>query len=247
MRPRISSPPSKGRPAFGSTPSDASVTHLITELKASGLEGHALSVSDDGHSGRQRRCPIRRPASRRSRPIHGAATSPAIRRPVSPARPTAPRLRPTQVDAFFGIGDRRPAGTIAVWCCTTPTWRATAGGVDAFLIGSELRRPDARALGVRRLSGGDAARRRSRPTSRRSSATIRSSPMAPTGPSMARMWSMTWRRKCAFRSMHCGRRRDRCGRHRLLRAARRLARHRGRSRPQRSPNRSTIRPISPAT
>ena len=66
---------------------------------------------------------------------------------------------------------------------------ADAGGVDAFLIGSELRGADARALGLRRLSGGDAlvdaGRRREGDRRRRT----RSSPTAPTGPSTARMWS----------------------------------------------------------
>ena len=42
--------------------------------------------------------------------------------------------------------------------------RASRGGVDGFIIGSELRRTDARALGIRRLSGGHAARARSPPT-----------------------------------------------------------------------------------
>ncbi len=31
------------------------------------------------------------------------------------------------------------AGIIAAWCCTTPQLAADAGGVDAFLIGSELK------------------------------------------------------------------------------------------------------------
>ncbi len=48
------------------------------------------------------RCPIPGPATLRSRPIPGAARSPAIPRPAGPARRTAQRRRPTQVDAFFG-------------------------------------------------------------------------------------------------------------------------------------------------
>ena len=83
---------------------------------------------------------------------------------------------------------------------------ADAGGVDAFLIGSELRG----LTRVRSASGVypavdalvDARRRREGDRS----APARSSPMAPTGPNTARMSSMPTPTRCAFRSIRCGRR-----------------------------------------
>ena len=94
-------------------------------------------------------------------------------------------------------------------------------------------RPDARALRVRRLSGGEPAGRARRRGARRSSAATPSSPMAPTGPNTARMWSMPTARRGALSARSAvGVGRDRCRRHRLLRAARRLARRRQPSRPR---------------
>ena len=55
--------------------------------------------------------------------------------------------------------------------------------------------------------------------------------MGRTGPNTARMWSIPARTRCAFRSIRSGRACDRRGRHRLLRAARGLARRGRASRP----------------
>ena len=81
-----------------------------------------------------------------------------------------------------------------------------AGGVDAFLIGSELRA----LTRVRSASGvypAVEALATSPPTSRRSSARQRSSPTPPTGPNTAPHVVDAGRTRCAFRSIRCGRRR----------------------------------------
>ena len=83
------------------------------------------------------RLPIPGPARRRSRPIPGAGASPAIRRRGRPARPTAPRRGRPRSTPSSAAG--RTTGTTATWCCTTRRLRRDAGGVDAFLIGSELK------------------------------------------------------------------------------------------------------------
>ncbi len=97
----------EGRAAYGGTPSDDSVIHLIERTEGARPEGHALSVRDDGHSGRQR--------AARSVERRGAAAglslarraSPAIRRRAWPARRTAPARPATQVDAFLRGGGER--------------------------------------------------------------------------------------------------------------------------------------------
>ena len=137
-RPRIWFRRSTAGPAFGGTPSDASVDASDRRAEGARAQGHALSVRDDGYSGRQRAA---RSADRR-----GAAAGLSLARPHhlrSGARPARlarrharrRRRRSTRSSASA----RRPAGTTAAWCCTTPTLAASAGGVDAFLIGSELR------------------------------------------------------------------------------------------------------------
>ena len=57
-------------------------------------QGDALSVPDDGHRRRTTRSPDPWTGAARSRPIRGAAASPAIRRRGRRARPTAPARRP---------------------------------------------------------------------------------------------------------------------------------------------------------
>ena len=116
-----------------------------------------LSVHADGHSRRQRAAePVSEtPARPASRPIPGAGGSPARRRRARRGRRTRPRRPATQVAAFFGTAAAvatstsrrravdwtgRPAtGAFGAWCCTTRISARAAGGVDAFLIGSELR------------------------------------------------------------------------------------------------------------
>ena len=99
-----------GRAAFGGTPSDNSVRPSDRRTEGARLEGHALSVRDDGHPGGQ--CAARSVDRRlrRSRLIPGAAGSPAIPRPDNPARRTARRRAAGQVEAFFGGTAGRPAG-----------------------------------------------------------------------------------------------------------------------------------------
>ena len=113
-----------GRPAFGGTPSDDSVAHLIAELKARGLKVTLYPFLMMDIAGRQRAAPIRRPARPRSRPIPGAAASPAIRRRASPARRTG-RARRRRRSMRSSASAIRTAGTIAAWCCTTRSSRPT--------------------------------------------------------------------------------------------------------------------------
>ena len=125
------------RPAFGSTPSDASVTHLIAELKARALKvtlypfimmdipaNNALSDPQTGE------------APQPAYPWRGHITcDPA---PGRPGSPDGTASAATQIDAFFGIGD--PTGwNYRRLVLHYAELAAAAGGVDAFLIGSELR------------------------------------------------------------------------------------------------------------
>jgi hypothetical protein len=113
-----------GRPAFGGTPSDASVLHLIAELKARGIKITLYPfVMMDIPSAPQPAYPWR-----------GRITcSPA---PGQPGSPDGAAAAATQVDAFFGgpsdWGYRRMVLHYAALA-------DIAGGVDAFLIGSELK------------------------------------------------------------------------------------------------------------
>ncbi len=126
-----------GRPAFGGTPSDASVTHLIAELKARGLKVTLYPFlmmdipADNGLVDPQTGA-----APQPAYPWRGHITcDPAPGQPGSPdGSPTAA----TQIDAFFGIGE--PAGwNYRRLVLHYANLAASAGGVDAFLIGSELR------------------------------------------------------------------------------------------------------------
>ena len=234
-----------GRPAFGGTPSDASVTHLIAELKARGLKVTLYPfMMMDIPADNSLADPQTGAAPQPAYPWRGHITcDPA---PGQPGSPDGTRGAATQIDAFFGIGDadrlelpppgsalRQPRGGCGRRRCL-PDRLGTA-------------RPDARALGVRRLSGGDAARRARR---RRE------------GDRRRRHDRHLWRRLDRIRRA-CRRRRraggalsarcavgvvgDRRGRHRLLRAARRLARRRGRTRPRAHGLDLRSAPISPAT
>ena len=145
-----------GRPAYGGTPSDASVIAAIHELKARGLKVTLYPfIMMDVPAGNALPDPIRR-----GRPAGLSLARPhhlSIRRPASPARPTRPRRPAAQVAAFFGAARRRlrvdgdtvtipaPAnGATAASSCTTPHLCAAAGGVDAFLHRLGAARPDAR-------------------------------------------------------------------------------------------------------
>ena len=127
----------EGRPAFGGTPSDSSVRNLIAELKGARAEGHALSFRDDGYSRRQcagkslYRCRAAAGLSlaRRDHLRSGA------RRVGSPDGSAAAAA---QIDAFFeGAG---PSDwTYRRMVLHYASLAVAEGGVDAFLIGSELK------------------------------------------------------------------------------------------------------------
>jgi hypothetical protein len=124
-----------GRPAFGGTPSDSSVVHLIAELKARGLKvtfypfvvmdipaGNALPDPWDAAA-----------ASQPAYPWRGRIScDPA---PGQPGSPQGTSAAATQVANFFYGGAWNYRRMILHYANLV----ASAGGVDAFLIGSELR------------------------------------------------------------------------------------------------------------
>ena len=124
-----------GRPAFGGTPSDASVRDLITELKARGLKVtlYPFMMMDI-------------PADNAfADPWTGAAAQPAypwrgrITCDPAPGQAGSPDGAPdaaTQVDTFFSGG--ADAWNYRTMILHYASLAAEAGGVDAFLIGSEL-------------------------------------------------------------------------------------------------------------
>ena len=159
-------------------------------------------------------------AAPRSRPIPGAGASPAIPAPGWPAPPTRRRQRATQVAAFCGtaragrlrrVGEhdrlrrRRTTGAIAASSCTIAQLAQAAGGVDAFLIGSELR-----GLTTLRDAGDafpfvEALVRRSPARCAASSGRRRRSPMAPTGASISATIRPTAPATCSSTSIRSGR------------------------------------------
>ena len=87
----------QGRPAYGGTPSDSAVVQAIQRAEGARLPRHLLSVHPDGRGAGQRAAgPLQRPRRRRpaSRPIPGAAGSPARRPPGTPAARTRAPPRP---------------------------------------------------------------------------------------------------------------------------------------------------------
>src|SRR5690349_14633719 len=122
-----------GRPAFGGTPSDASVTHLIQALRARGLKVTLYPfVMMDIPAGNALTDPYTGAAAQPAYPWRGRITcDPAPGRPGSPDGTGAAA---TQVDAFFGIGDPDAWGYRRMVLHYAQI-AANAGGVDAFLIG----------------------------------------------------------------------------------------------------------------
>jgi len=125
---------SGGRPAFGGTPSDLSLVHLIAELKARGLKitFYPFLVMD---------IPA---ANALPDPWTGASSQPAypwrgrITCDPAPGRPGSPHgtaAAASQVATFFSGGTWNYRRMILHYA----NLAVSAGGVDAFVIGSELK------------------------------------------------------------------------------------------------------------
>ncbi len=126
----------QGRAAYGGTPSDQSVLNLIADLKARGLKVTLYPfVMMDIPAGNTLTDPWTGAASQPNYPWRGRITcDPAPGRPGSPDGTAAAA---DQVNAFFSGGSD-------IWnydrmVLHYASLAVAAGGVDAFLIGSELR------------------------------------------------------------------------------------------------------------
>ncbi|MEA2931144.1 MAG: hypothetical protein QOG38_3572, partial [Hyphomicrobiales bacterium] len=126
-----------GRPAFGGTPSDDSVTHLIQALRARGLKVTLYPfVMMDVPGGNALANPWTGASSQPVYPWRGRITcDPA---PGRSGTADGTGAAATQIDAFFGVGDPS-AYRYRKLVLHYAQLAAAAGGVDAFLIGSELR------------------------------------------------------------------------------------------------------------
>jgi hypothetical protein len=126
-----------GRPAFGGTPSDSSVVHLIQELKARGLKATLYPfVMMDIPAGNARIDPWTGASSQPAYPWRGEITcDPA---PGVAGSPDGTAAAGEQVAAFFaggGPSDWNYRHMILHYA----NLAVAAGGVDAFIIGSELK------------------------------------------------------------------------------------------------------------
>ncbi|MFN3659581.1 MAG: glycoside hydrolase TIM-barrel-like domain-containing protein [Pseudolabrys sp.] len=125
-----------GRPAYGGTPSDQSVRDAIAELKARGLKVtlYPFVMMDIG-ADNGLPDPWTGSGDQPVYPWRGRITcDPA---PGQPGSPDGGAAAGAQVDAFFtGGADAWNFRRMILHCATLA---AEAGGVDAFLIGSELK------------------------------------------------------------------------------------------------------------
>jgi hypothetical protein len=123
-----------GRAAYGGTPSDASVVHLIQHLRARGLKVTLYPfVMMDVPIGNALPDPWSGAPSQPPYPWRGRITcDPAPGRPGSPDGTAAAAA---QVDSFFRGGAWNYRRMVLHYAQLA----ATAGGVEAFLIGSELK------------------------------------------------------------------------------------------------------------
>ena len=122
----------EGRPAYGGTPSDASVIRAIEDLRERGLKIVFYPIHADGCAGLSR----------------GGGGSTVIPPAWTRRRPAATQVQNLVGTATPGAAEwsyRRIILHYAHLC-------ASAGGVDAFLIGSELRGLTTLALIGERLS-----------------------------------------------------------------------------------------------
>jgi hypothetical protein len=126
-----------GRPAYGGTPSDDSVTHLIQTLRARGLKVTLYPfVVMDVPAGNALGDPWSSASSQPAYPWRGRITcDPA---PGRSGSPDGTGTAASQIDAFFGVGDPS-AYRYRRLVLHYAQLAHDAGGVDAFLIGSELR------------------------------------------------------------------------------------------------------------
>jgi GTA TIM-barrel-like domain/Putative phage tail protein len=125
-----------GRPAFGGTPSDSSVSDLIAELKARGLKVTLYPfLLMDIPGGNTLTDPYSGAPSQPAYPWRGRITcDPALGQAGSPDGSSAAA---DQVKAFFSGGS--DSWNYRNMILHYATLAADAGGVDAFLIGSELK------------------------------------------------------------------------------------------------------------
>ena len=160
---RRSSRRSRAARHIGGTPSDDERDAPDPELNARGLKVtlYPFVMMDIPAGNDAARSLDRR--RRRSRPIPGAGASPAIRRPASPARPTAPPRRRRR--SMRSSARRRRLG-LSPHGAALRAARRRCGRRRCVPDRLGAARADARALGLRRLSGGDAAGRRSPPMSK---------------------------------------------------------------------------------
>ncbi len=126
----------EGRPAFGGTPSDQSVRDLIAELKARGLKVTLYPfVMMDIAAGNALPDPWSSEPSQPAYPWRGRITcDPA---PGQVGSPDGTAAAATQVNAFFSGGP--DSWNYRAMILHYAALAADAGGVDAFLIGSELK------------------------------------------------------------------------------------------------------------
>jgi GTA TIM-barrel-like domain/Putative phage tail protein len=126
-----------GRPAFGGTPSDDSVTHLIADLKARGLKVTLYPlVAMDIAAGNSLPDPWTGAPSQPVYPWRGRITcDPA---PGQPGSPDGTAAAGDQLDAFFG-GNGADDWTYRRMVLHYAGLAADAGGVDGFVVGSELK------------------------------------------------------------------------------------------------------------
>jgi hypothetical protein len=126
-----------GRAAFGGTPSDSSITHLIAELKTRGLKVTLYPfVMMDVPAGNALPNPYTNSAPQPAYPWRGEITChPA---PGVAGSPDGTATAGAQVDAFF-TGGGSAAWNYRRMILHYANLAAAAGGVDAFVVGSELR------------------------------------------------------------------------------------------------------------
>jgi hypothetical protein len=124
-----------GRPAFGGTPSDASVLHLISELKARNIQVTLYPfVMMDILAGNALADPYTGSAPQPAYPWRGRVTcDPA---PGQPGSPDGTATAATQIDTFFGGPSDWAYRRMVLHYAQLAV---TAGGVQAFLLGSELK------------------------------------------------------------------------------------------------------------